>query len=95
MRFRDIILAHNIDSCDPTNSESGKKRTEDVQISENVGFSDMMIAEDILAGLKKSGFKKPSPIQLKAIPIAKLGFGNKLTTTPYYCTVVGEESILT
>ncbi len=75
MRFREVILAHNVDSDDPTNSDGGRKRTDDVKIQGNIGFSDLMISEDVLHGLKRSGFKIPSPIQLKAIPIAKLGFG--------------------
>ncbi|XP_044735703.1 probable ATP-dependent RNA helicase ddx20 [Chrysoperla carnea] len=58
-------LAHNIDD---------KQRTNDVYISENVDFAGMLLSPDILNGLNAAGFKKPSPIQLKAIPLAMCGF---------------------
>lgn len=59
-------LAHNIDD---------KQRTNDVYISENIDFAGMLLSPDILNGLNAAGFKKPSPIQLKAIPLAMCGFG--------------------
>lgn len=59
-------MAHNIDD---------KERTDDIQITENVDFEAMLLSEKILLGLQKNGFKKPSPIQLKAIPLGRCGFG--------------------
>lgn len=52
------------------------EKTDDVEIQENVSFSDMMLSEKVLAGLSKCNFKKPSPIQLRAIPIGRCGMGN-------------------
>lgn len=47
----------------------------DVEINENVTFADMMLKADTLAGLTKCNFVKPSPIQLRAIPIGCCGMG--------------------
>ncbi|XP_076817037.1 uncharacterized protein LOC143462679 [Clavelina lepadiformis] len=50
-----------------------KERTDDVRISENVTFSELLLSDNVLSGLTKSGFYKPSPIQLKAIPLGRCG----------------------
>ena len=52
-----------------------KTRTRDVLINENCGFGAFQLTEPILQGLEINGFCKPSPIQLKAIPLARCGFG--------------------
>ncbi len=51
------------------------KRTFDIQIDENVDFSALMLSKNVLNGLQKYGFKRPSPVQLKAIPLGKCGIG--------------------
>ncbi|GLV34420.1 Gemin 3 [Carabus blaptoides fortunei] len=58
-------IAHNIES---------KCRTQDIHIRDNVDFKAMLLSDRVLHGLQKSGFKKPSPIQLKAIPMGRCGF---------------------
>lgn len=50
-------------------------RTTDVEITENVPFSKMLLSDHVLAGLNKCGFQHPSPIQLRAIPIGCCGLG--------------------
>nr|XP_022296950.1 probable ATP-dependent RNA helicase DDX20 [Crassostrea virginica] len=57
-------VAHNI---------QGKSRTGDVLISENVDFSGLLLSDKVLSGLQKAGFQRPSPIQLKAIPLGRCG----------------------
>ena len=52
-----------------------KKRTKDIELTENATFDDLMLSEAILNGLKLANYSKPSPIQLKAIPLGKLGLG--------------------
>lgn len=64
----DMNIAHNID-------EKSNKKTSDVAIDESVDFGSMLLSETVLRGLKKAGFKRPSPIQLKAIPPARCGVG--------------------
>lgn len=64
--FKMNSVAHNYEE---------KQRTEDVQVQENVDFSAMLLSNKILTGLRNCGFKKPSPIQLKAIPMGRCGFG--------------------
>lgn len=59
-------LAHNLDE---------KPRTKDVVVHENFTFSSLLLSPPILQGLKESGFYKPSPIQLKAIPLGRCGLG--------------------
>lgn len=52
-----------------------KLRTEDVIASESITFDELFLSDATLCGLKKSGFYRPSPIQLKAIPLGKCGLG--------------------
>lgn len=53
-----------------------KTRTDDVIISESVDFSSLLLSKSVLKGLTDAGFQKPSPIQLKAIPLGRCGLGN-------------------
>ncbi|XP_076622916.1 uncharacterized protein LOC143342678 [Colletes latitarsis] len=50
-----------------------KPRTEDIKIQEDVTFFQMGVSQKILDGLAFCGFQKPSPIQLKAIPLGRCG----------------------
>ncbi|XP_062604795.1 probable ATP-dependent RNA helicase DDX20 [Saccostrea cucullata] len=50
-----------------------KYRTGDVLINENVDFSGLLLSANVLQGLQKAGFQRPSPIQLKAIPLGRCG----------------------
>jgi len=50
-------------------------RTDDVQIDEKITFAGLLLTEPVLQGLKQSGFDRPSPIQIKAIPLGRCGFG--------------------
>ena len=52
-----------------------KSRTNDVIISETVNFESLLLSKSVLNGLKNSGFERPSPIQLKAIPLGRCGLG--------------------
>lgn len=56
-------------------STTGKERTEDVIITEITTFDSLLLPEKVVKGLKNNGFVKPSPIQLKAIPMGRCGFG--------------------
>ena len=55
---------------------SRKQRTEDVVTAESrqKTFSDLLLSPAVLQGLNNSGFLHPSPVQLQAIPPAKIGF---------------------
>ncbi|XP_034196215.2 uncharacterized protein LOC117611893 isoform X1 [Osmia lignaria lignaria] len=59
------IIAHDI---------SKMPRTKDIKIQEDVTFFQMGFSQKILDGLANCGFLKPSPIQLKAIPLGRCGF---------------------
>ncbi|ORX90563.1 DEAD-domain-containing protein [Basidiobolus meristosporus CBS 931.73] len=48
-------------------------RTSDVLINENVTFDTLISNPLLLKGLNQSGYRKPSPIQLKALPLGRLG----------------------
>lgn len=66
MLEENVLKAHNIDE---------EERTKDV-ISDNDGtFHSLMLSPLILEGLTYCGYRKPSPIQQKAIPVGKCGFG--------------------
>jgi len=53
-----------------------KERTEDVVTGESreKTFSDLLLSPPVLSGLQTAGFVQPSPVQLLAIPPAKVGF---------------------
>lgn len=55
------------------------ERTRDVTICESVTFESLLLPQNILNGLKCDGFVKPSPIQLRAIPVGRCGFGKVFT----------------
>ncbi|XP_053377234.1 probable ATP-dependent RNA helicase ddx20 [Mercenaria mercenaria] len=57
-------VAHNLQD---------KARTGDIQITESVDFGSLLLSDNVLKGLKNSGFVRPSPIQLKAIPLGRCG----------------------
>lgn len=52
-----------------------KPRTGDVAIHEKVDFAGLLLSPAVLQGLSKCGFERPSPIQLKAIPLGRCGLG--------------------
>ncbi|XP_027237424.1 probable ATP-dependent RNA helicase DDX20 [Penaeus vannamei] len=52
---------------------SDRERTDDIHVEENVDFASMYLSDHVLEGLKKSGFIRPSPIQLAAIPLGRCG----------------------
>lgn len=54
-----------------------KERTDDVSNKQSVTFDELLLSDNVLQGLKLSGFHAPSPIQLKAIPLGRCGLGNK------------------
>lgn len=60
------ILAHSLLS---------KERSKDVILTENVSFASLILPPEILEGLSACGFEKPSPIQAKALPVGRCGFG--------------------
>lgn len=53
------------------------QKSNDVEITEDTSFRDMMLSDQVLAGLTKCNFVKPSPIQLRAIPIGRCGLGKR------------------
>lgn len=49
------------------------KRSRDVAIEEKVEFDSLLQNKELLQGLKQFGYERPSPVQLKAIPMGRLG----------------------
>ncbi len=45
----------------------------DVHINEDLDFSSLVSNPALLKGLTDSGYQRPSPIQLKTIPLGRLG----------------------
>ncbi|KAI7797630.1 probable ATP-dependent RNA helicase DDX20 [Triplophysa rosa] len=50
-----------------------RTRTDDVLNNDGVEFSSLLLSKPVLEGLSASGFQRPSPIQLKAIPLGRCG----------------------
>ena len=57
-----------------------KKRTQDVLSDGDWSFSSLLLSKHILDGLKVVGFTKPSPVQVKSIPLGKCGLGLQRVT---------------
>lgn len=57
----------------------GQKRTKDVVNDDNfnVDFASLLLSPSVQAGLANAGFERPSPIQLKAIPLGRCGLGKE------------------
>ncbi|KAI8511566.1 DEAD (Asp-Glu-Ala-Asp) box polypeptide 20 [Branchiostoma belcheri] len=49
------------------------RRTEDVLNTEGADFASLLLTEPVQRGLTLAGFERPSPIQLKAIPLGRCG----------------------
>ena len=61
-------LAHDL-------SDSNINRTNDILASEDVEFKNLLLPDFILRGLTAANFQRPSPIQLRSIPLLRLGLG--------------------
>ena len=62
-------------------SSQPRVRTEDVAVDANVTFESLSLSATLQEGLNNLGFTKPSPVQIQAIPIAKLGRSTLLCYT--------------
>lgn len=53
-------------------------RTRDVAVPGGPSdFGSLLLSEPVLAGLEAAGFHRPSPVQLKAIPLGRCGLGER------------------
>ena len=59
----------------PAHRLASRPRTSDVAVSEDVTFAGLLLSEPVLEGLRKAGFERPSPIQLRAIPLGRCAVG--------------------
>ena len=56
-----------------------RSRSDDVLLQdEGIDFTSLLLSQPVLDGLSAAGFHKPSPIQLKAIPLGRCGLGESL-----------------
>ncbi|KAF7659917.1 hypothetical protein LDENG_00291280 [Lucifuga dentata] len=83
--------AHDIES---------RQRSDDVLLSEGIGFNSLLLSQAVLDGLSAAGFQKPSPIQLKAIPLGRCGLDlivqakSGTGKTCVFCTIALETLVL-
>ncbi|KAL0603946.1 putative ATP-dependent RNA helicase DDX20 [Plecturocebus cupreus] len=52
---------------------SPRTRTGDVLLAEPADFESLLLSRPVLEGLRAAGFERPSPVQLKAIPLGRCG----------------------
>ncbi|XP_022070352.2 probable ATP-dependent RNA helicase DDX20 [Acanthochromis polyacanthus] len=77
-----------------------RKRTDDVLLSEGIDFGSLLLSPAVLDGLSAAGFQKPSPIQLKAIPLGRCGLDlivqakSGTGKTCVFCTVALDSLVL-
>ncbi|XP_054567387.1 probable ATP-dependent RNA helicase DDX20 [Eptesicus fuscus] len=50
-----------------------RTRTGDVLLAEPADFESLLLSRPVLDGLRAAGFERPSPVQLKAIPLGRCG----------------------
>ncbi|KAM9241539.1 putative ATP-dependent RNA helicase DDX20 [Dugong dugon] len=62
---RSLRTAHDIDGP--------RTRTGDVLLAEPADFESLLLSRPVLEGLRAAGFERPSPVQLKAIPLGRCG----------------------
>lgn len=56
----------------------GRFRTRDVLVPGGpADFGSLLLSAPVLAGLEAAGFHRPSPVQLKAIPLGRCGLGER------------------
>ncbi|KAM6982307.1 putative ATP-dependent RNA helicase DDX20 [Tautogolabrus adspersus] len=77
-----------------------RKRTDDVLLSDGIDFSSLLLSQAVLDGLSAAGFQKPSPIQLKAIPLGRCGLDlivqakSGTGKTCVFCTIALDSLVL-
>lgn len=77
-----------------------RKRTDDVLLSEGIDFGSLLLSQAVLDGLSAAGFQKPSPIQLKAIPLGRCGLDlivqakSGTGKTCVFCTIALDSLVL-
>ncbi|XP_068996204.1 probable ATP-dependent RNA helicase DDX20 [Embiotoca jacksoni] len=77
-----------------------RTRTDDVLLSEGIDFASLLLSQTVLDGLSASGFQKPSPIQLKAIPLGRCGLDlivqakSGTGKTCVFCTIALDSLVL-
>lgn len=49
-------------------------RSKDVELSEDLTFDDFKLSQETNDGLRRCGFKRPSPIQVETIPLGRCAF---------------------
>ncbi|XP_053511869.1 probable ATP-dependent RNA helicase DDX20 isoform X2 [Artibeus jamaicensis] len=62
---RSLRMAHDINGP--------RTRTGDVLLAEPADFESLLLSRPVLEGLRAAGFDRPSPVQLKAIPLGRCG----------------------
>uniref|UniRef100_A0A7N9ARH8 RNA helicase n=1 Tax=Mastacembelus armatus TaxID=205130 RepID=A0A7N9ARH8_9TELE len=88
---RTVRTAHDIET---------RKRTDDVLLSEGIDFGSLLLTQPVLDGLSAAGFHKPSPIQLKAIPLGRCGLDlivqakSGTGKTCVFCTIALDSLVL-
>uniref|UniRef100_A0AAQ4R3G2 RNA helicase n=1 Tax=Gasterosteus aculeatus aculeatus TaxID=481459 RepID=A0AAQ4R3G2_GASAC len=91
MAARARRAAHDVDA---------RKRTDDVLLPEGLDFGSLLLSPAVLDGLSSAGFRKPSPIQLKAIPLGRCGLDlivqakSGTGKTCVFCTVALDSLVL-
>lgn len=62
----------------PPAAAEGRFRTRDVLVPGGPSdFGSLLLSAPVLAGLEAAGFHRPSPVQLKAIPLGRCGLGER------------------
>ncbi|TGZ72052.1 hypothetical protein CRM22_002309 [Opisthorchis felineus] len=75
----ELSIAHELDSEKKRTTDillpnaSGDISTQSTKSVSSVRFSDLHVAPLVLRGLTDNGFSRPSPVQVKAIPLGRMG----------------------
>ncbi|CAH8526894.1 unnamed protein product [Heterobilharzia americana] len=69
-----IYLAHDLTKEQKRTSDVLKENPHDnSNYIDNICFADLQLSAPVLHGLRDAGFIRPSPVQIKAIPLGRLG----------------------
>ncbi len=66
-------IAHQLDSQLRTGDVATDTLVQAVNEKTSLSFAEMGLSVNVLKGLKHAGFQRPSPVQLNAIPLGRMG----------------------
>ncbi len=75
MKFGEIVDIGSAESSEGTGSGAGSGRGKTIDVQSEGSFDHMLVRAETVKRLRDHGYNRPSPVQLKAVPIGLTGMG--------------------